>query len=163
MSDNLWSPGLQHTRLACPSLTPIVYSNSCPSSQWCPPTISSSVLPSIFSSIRVFSNELVLLQSIGVSTLYVCSVQRQKGMPLDRTNFSIVNSNKLKYKVWVLSYFIRVRLFATRLLCPWGFSKQEYWTGLLCPSPGDLPDPGIKPVSLTSLALAGEFFSIRAT
>ena len=121
------------------------------------------LLPSIFPRIRVFSDELVLLQSIGVSTLYVCSVQRQKGMPLDRTNFSIVNSNKLKYKVWVLSYFIRVWLFATRLLCPWGFSKQEYWTGLLCPSPGDLPDPGIKPVSLTSLAFAGRFFTTSAT
>ena len=30
------------------------------------------------------------------------------------------------------------------LLCPWGFSKQEYWSGLLCPPPGDLPNPGIK-------------------
>ena len=28
-----------------------------------------------------------------------------------------------------------------------GFSRQEYWSGLPCPSPGDLPDPGIKPVS----------------
>ena len=31
-----------------------------------------------------------------------------------------------------------------------GFSRQGYWSGLPCPSPGDLPDPGIKPVSLTS-------------
>ena len=30
------------------------------------------------------------------------------------------------------------------LLCPWGFSKQEYWSGLLCPPPGELPNPGIK-------------------
>ena len=47
----------------------------------------------------------------------------------------------------------RVRLFAT----PWtvayqappsmGFSRQEYWSGLPFPSPGDLPDPGIEPVS----------------
>ena len=41
----LWPHGLQHTRLPCPSLTPGVYSNSCPSSQWCHPTISSSVVP----------------------------------------------------------------------------------------------------------------------
>ena len=34
-----------------------------------------------------------------------------------------------------------------RLLCPWGFSRQEYWSGLSCPPPGDLPDPGIKPRS----------------
>ena len=37
-----------------------------------------------------------------------------------------------------------------------GFSRQEYWSGLPFPSPGDLPDPGIKPVSL---ALAGRLFT----
>ena len=36
-----------------------------------------------------------------------------------------------------------------RLLCPWGFSKQEYWNGLPCPLPADLPNPGIKPRSPT--------------
>ena len=35
----------------------------------------------------------------------------------------------------------------TRLLCPWGFSRQEYWSGLPYPSSGDLPNPGIKPGS----------------
>ena len=35
----------------------------------------------------------------------------------------------------------------TSLLCPWGFSRQEYWHGLLCPSPRDLPNPGIEPRS----------------
>ena len=55
-----------------------------------------------------------------------------------------------------------VRLFAT----PWAearqdplsmeFSRQEYWSGLPCPPPGDLPDPGIK---LVSPALAGRFFT----
>ena len=44
-----------------------------------------------------------------------------------------------------------------------GFSRQEYWSGLLCPSPGDLPDPGIKPMSLMSPALAGGFFATSAT
>ena len=34
-----------------------------------------------------------------------------------------------------------------RLLCPWGFSRQEYWSGLLCPPPGHLPDPGMQPRS----------------
>ena len=58
----------------------------------------------------------------------------------------------MKVKVKSLS---PVRLFAT----PWtvayqaspsmGFSGQEYWSGLLFPSPGDLPDPGIKPTSST--------------
>ena len=41
----LWPTGLQHTRLPCPSLSPRVCSNSCPSSWWCHPTISSSVTP----------------------------------------------------------------------------------------------------------------------
>ena len=36
------------------------------------------------------------------------------------------------------------------------FSKREYWSGLLCPPPGDLPDPGIEPMSLTSPALADQ-------
>ena len=45
MSDSLQLHGLQHTRLPCPSPTPRAYSNSCPLSQWCHPTISSSVIP----------------------------------------------------------------------------------------------------------------------
>ena len=45
VSDSLWPHGLQHTRPSCPSATPGVYSNSCPSSWWCHPTISSSVVP----------------------------------------------------------------------------------------------------------------------
>ena len=40
-----------------------------------------------------------------------------------------------------------------------GFSRQEYWSGLPFPLPGDLPDPGIEPVSLMSPALAGGFFA----
>ena len=44
MSDSLRPHGLQHTRLPCPSPTPRAYSNSCPSHQWCHPTISSSVV-----------------------------------------------------------------------------------------------------------------------
>ena len=37
----------------------------------------------------------------------------------------------------------------TRLLCPWGFSRQEYWSVLPCPPPGDLPKSGIEPRSTT--------------
>ena len=42
-----------------------------------------------------------------------------------------------------------------------GFPRQEYWSGLPFPSPGDLPDPGIKPTSLGPPALAGGFFTIE--
>ena len=60
-----------------------------------------------------------------------------------------------------------VQLFAT----PWtiacqallflGFSRQEYWSRMPFPSPGDLPDPGIKLESLVSPALAGGFFTTK--
>ena len=44
-----------------------------------------------------------------------------------------------------------------------GFSRQEYWSGLPSPPPGDLPDPGIEPASLTALVLADRFFTTSAT
>ena len=72
MSDSLQPHGMQHARPPCPSPTPGAYSNSCPSSKWCHPIISCSVIPShlmlcrplllpplIFPSISVFSNESV--------------------------------------------------------------------------------------------------------
>ena len=43
------------------------------------------------------------------------------------------------------------------------FSRQEYWSGLPFPTPGDLPDPGIEPASLPSPVLAGGFFTTSAT
>ena len=65
MSDPLWLQELQHVRLPCPSPSPRACSNLCPLSQRCHPTIWFSVtplllLPSLFPSIRVFSNESVL-------------------------------------------------------------------------------------------------------
>ena len=53
VSNSLWPHGLQHARLPCPSPTPKAYSNSHPSSQWCHPTISSSVVP-FFSCLQSF-------------------------------------------------------------------------------------------------------------
>ena len=44
-----------------------------------------------------------------------------------------------------------------------GFSMLEYWSGLPCPPPGDLPHPGIQPPFLASPALAGRFFTTRTT
>ena len=69
----------------------------------------------------------------------------------------------------MLSHFSRVRLFATLLTIALqaplslGLSRQQYWSGLPCTPPGDLPDPGIKPVSLSSPVLAGKFCTISAT
>ena len=53
VSDSLWPHGLQHARPPCPSPTPRVYPNSHPSSQWCHPTISTSVIP-FFSCLQSF-------------------------------------------------------------------------------------------------------------
>ena len=41
-----------------------------------------------------------------------------------------------------------------------GFPRQEYWSGLPFSSPGDFPDPGIKPTSLVSPTLSGGLFTI---
>ena len=61
VSNSLWPHGLQHARPSRPLPTPGVYSNLCPLSQWCHPTISSChpllLLPSVLPSIRVFSDE----------------------------------------------------------------------------------------------------------
>ena len=46
---------------------------------------------------------------------------------------------------------------------PMEFSRQENWSGLPFPTPGDLPDPGIEPASPASPALAGGFFTSSAT
>ena len=59
----------------------------------------------------------------------------------------------------------RVRLFATlwttahQAPLSVGFSRQGYWSGLPFPPPGDLPDPGTEPMSLTSPTLEGRFFT----
>ena len=68
----------------------------------------------------------------------------------------------------MLSRFIRVRLFANLwpeappALMSMGFSRKKYWSGLPRPPPGDFPDPGIKPTSLTSPALAAAAKSLRS-
>ena len=69
----------------------------------------------------------------------------------------------------MLSPVSPVQLFVT----PWtvacqaplfmGFSRQEYWSGLLYPPPGDLPNPGIELASFMSSALIDGFFTISAT
>ena len=66
--------------------------------------------------------------------------------------------------VCMLSHFSCALLFATlwtlvrQAPLSTGFSRQEYWTGLPCSPPGDLPDPGIEPLSFLSAVLLGRFF-----
>ena len=72
--------------------------------------------------------------------------------------------------MWCMpSHFSSVQLFASlwtvALQAPlsMGFSRQEHWSGFQCGLSGDLPDPGIKPVSLVSPVLAGRFFTTGTT
>ena len=69
----------------------------------------------------------------------------------------------------VLSCFSCVQLFVTLWIVAhqaplsMGLSRPEYWSGLPCPSPGDLPNPGIEPASLLSPALGAGFFTTITT
>ena len=63
----------------------------------------------------------------------------------------------------VMSDFVTPWTLAHKAPLSMGFSRQEYWSGLLHPSPGFLPEQGIEPVSLMSPALAGRFLTTSAT
>ena len=69
--------------------------------------------------------------------------------------------------VCMLSSISHVRLcdmtVAYQALLSMGFSRQEFWSGFLCPPPGDVPDPGIELTSLMSPELAGRFLTTSAT
>ena len=80
---------------------------------------------------------------------------------------------------WVSHMYTYVCMHAESLSCVWlcatawtvahqaplsmGFFREEYWSGLPCPSLGDLPDPGVEPVSLKSPALTRGFFTTSTT
>ena len=89
MSDSLQPHELQHARPPCPSPTPRVHSNSCPSSRWCHPTISSSVIPfsaclQSFSASGSFPKSQIFgsgSQSIGASAL-------ASGLPMNTQDLS---------------------------------------------------------------------------
>ena len=70
--------------------------------------------------------------------MHACVLARNSHVPLFVTPWTIARQAPLSMK----------------------FSRQEYWSGLPFPSPGDLPNPGIKLVTLMSPALAGRFFTI---
>ena len=79
---------------------------------------------------------------------------------------SVCNSYlPLCWQVCMLSHFSRVQLCATlwtvarQASLSVGSSRQEYWSGLPCPPPGDLPDPGTETRSRQSSALSGMFFT----
>ena len=75
----------------------------------------------------------------------------------------------LHVHVYMVSHFTAVQLFATlwimacQFLLSVGFSRQEHWSGLPCPPPGNLPNPGMELISLTLPALTGRFLTRSAT
>ena len=83
--------------------------------------------------------------------------------PSQKKSEDVVLTCFSRMRAWLLGHFSHVQLFMT----PWivahqaplsmGFFRQEYWSGLPWPPPGDLPDPGIEPISFMSPALAGGF------
>ena len=105
VSDSLWLHGFQHARLPCPSPTPRAYSNSCPSSQWYHPIISSSVVPfssrsqsfpasGSFQMSQFFPSSG---QSIGVSaSTSVLPVNMQVWFPLGWTGWISLKAKTLK-------------------------------------------------------------------
>ena len=88
------------------------------------------------------------------------------GLPGSYTGVLKDAVTKFTYKqiVYMLSCFTSVQLFgilwtlAHQAPLSMGFSRQEYWRGLPFPPLGDLPDPGVEPMSLVSPVLAGGFF-----
>ena len=104
VTDSLWPHGLQHPRPPCPSPTPRVYPNSCPLSQWCHPTISSSVVPFLshlqsFPAWESFQMSQLFTsggQSIGVSaSTSVLSMNTQDWSPLGWTGWISLQSKGL--------------------------------------------------------------------
>ena len=116
----LWPRGLQHARLPWPSLSPRVFTDSCPLSRWCHPTISPSVIlfPLIFPSIRIFPNELTLhirWPSIGVSvSASVLPMNIQGWLPLGLTGLIFLQSKGLS-RVFSNSTVQKHQFFGTQL------------------------------------------------
>ena len=150
--------GLQHSRL----LHPGVCSNSCPLSQWGHPTISSSVTPFSSCPQSFLASEFFPMswlftsgQSIGASTsASVLPKDIQGWFPLGLTGLISLQSKGLS------RVFSCVAVFCCSVVSNslWphgphqappslGFSREEYWSGLPYPPPGDLPNPGIEPRS----------------
>ena len=83
--------------------------------------------------------------------------------------YSLLRLPNFDIVVCVLSHFSHVRLFVTlwtvahQAPLSIGFSRQEYWSGLPCLSPGDFLDPGIEFVSYESLALEARVFTTSTT
>ena len=119
MSDSLRSHGMQHTRLPCPSPIPGAYTNSCPSSRWCHPTISSFV----GELYNVQINEIIL-DSSKCNEIKICLFLGRKAM----TNLdSVLKSRDITFSTKVC--IVKALVFpVVRSRCEsWTIKKAEHW------------------------------------
>ena len=124
MSNSLWPHGLQHGRLPCPSPIPRACSNSCPSNQWCHPTILSSVVPFSFSL-----QSLPASGSFPMSQFFASGGQSTGGKGISGTLYILpISQNHLKKNEVVQSCPILCNPMdskPTRLLHPWDFPGKS--------------------------------------
>ena len=140
MSNSLQLHGLQHARLACPSLSPKVCSSSCPLSQWCHPTISSSVFPfsscpQSFPASGSFPMSWLFAsasQNVGVSaSVFPMNIQDQ--FPLGLTGLISLQSKGLSRvfsntTVWKHQFFsAQPSLWSNSHICMWLREKPYLW------------------------------------
>ena len=108
---------------------------------------------------------LYSLESKLFTFLSLTNIWRRQYLAALRISLPGLPTNLLNALCCVLSHsfgsesFVTPWIVAHQAPLPMGFSRQEYWSGLPAPSPGDLPDPEIEPMSLMSPALAGGFFT----
>ena len=173
VSDSLWPHGLQHARLPCLSPTPGVYSNSCPLSQWCHPTISSSVVPfsscpQSFPASGSFPTSQFFAsggQSIGVSaSASVLPMNTQDWFPLGWTGW-ISSQSKGLSRVFSNTTVQKHQFFGAQLsLCStshihtWPLENHSFDQTDLCDSPSKTktkPSPFIKLTQSGTLSSTG--------
>ena len=147
MSNTLQSHGLQYARLPCPSPTPGVYSNSCPLSQWCHPTILSSVIPfssclqSFLASGSLPTSQVFTLggHSTGVSaSASVLPMNIQGWVPLGLTSWISLQSKGVsrafsKTTVQKHQFFgSQLSLLSSSHIHTWLLEKPYLWLDGLC-------------------------------
>jgi len=144
MSDSLWPHGLQHTRLPCPSPSPLAFSNLRPLSQWCHPTISFSVV-SFSSRLQSFpASESFLMSRLCIrwpkywSCASVLPMNIQDWFPLGLTGLISLQSKGLSRvfsNVMVQKYqFVgaQLSLWSYSHICTWLLEKPCFDYMVLC-------------------------------
>ena len=113
----------------------------------------------------------LLMPALDFKAISLKFTSRSESAFLASPSYTEISTNKkiCLYPVCLLSFFSHGRLFTTLWIVAhqtplsMGLSRQEYWTRLPYPPPGGLPNPGIKPTSLMSPALASGFFTTSIT